>query len=61
MSRPDLRLPSTDFGLGKLTIQFHPSRSLKSSSSEHPFLLDLQEKSEMFDKAASKYSAKVPS
>ncbi|KAI9845163.1 MAG: hypothetical protein M1837_005048 [Sclerophora amabilis] len=33
--------------------------SLQSTSPEHPFLRDLQEKSALFDKAAAKYSAKV--
>ncbi|KAH0537317.1 hypothetical protein FGG08_005871 [Glutinoglossum americanum] len=33
--------------------------SLKTASPEHPFLLDLQEKEAVFDKAAAKYSAKV--
>ncbi|KAI9812881.1 MAG: hypothetical protein M1827_004399 [Pycnora praestabilis] len=33
--------------------------SLESAAPDHPFLLDLQEKSNLFDKAASKYSAKV--
>ncbi|KAI9767755.1 MAG: hypothetical protein M1840_005436 [Geoglossum simile] len=32
---------------------------LKATAPEHPFLVDLQEKSVMFDKAAAKYSAKV--
>lgn len=34
-------------------------RSLKKADAQHPFLLDLAEKSELFDKAASKYKAKV--
>jgi len=33
--------------------------SLETTSPQHPFLTDLQEKSELFDKAATKYSAKV--
>ncbi|KAI1372903.1 coatomer epsilon subunit-domain-containing protein [Hypoxylon crocopeplum] len=33
--------------------------SLKKASPQHPFLVDLEEKSELFDKAATKYSAKV--
>ncbi|KAH0566522.1 hypothetical protein GP486_000063 [Trichoglossum hirsutum] len=32
---------------------------LKTTSPEHPFLLDLQEKDATFDKAAAKYTAKV--
>lgn len=33
--------------------------SLESTAPDHPFLQDLQEKSDSFDKAAAKYSAKV--
>ncbi|KAI1136179.1 coatomer epsilon subunit-domain-containing protein [Hypoxylon sp. FL0543] len=33
--------------------------SLKKAAPQHPFLVDLKEKSELFDKAAGKYSAKV--
>ncbi|KAI0842459.1 coatomer epsilon subunit-domain-containing protein [Hypoxylon sp. FL0890] len=33
--------------------------SLKKTAPQHPFLVDLKEKSELFDKAAGKYSAKV--
>ncbi|KAK4225350.1 coatomer epsilon subunit-domain-containing protein [Podospora fimiseda] len=33
--------------------------SLAQADPEHPFLTDLNEKSDLFDKAASKYSAKV--
>ncbi|KAL7623429.1 hypothetical protein AAE478_007111 [Parahypoxylon ruwenzoriense] len=33
--------------------------SLKKTAPQHPFLVDLEEKSELFDKAAAKYSAKV--
>ncbi|KAI0164547.1 coatomer epsilon subunit-domain-containing protein [Hypoxylon sp. FL1284] len=33
--------------------------SLKKAAPQHPFLVDLEEKSAMFDKAAAKYSAKV--
>ncbi|MCJ1451323.1 hypothetical protein MMC28_001659 [Mycoblastus sanguinarius] len=35
--------------------------SLESIAPEHPFLTDLQEKSSLFDQAATKYSAKVAS
>ena len=34
---------------------------LKSKAPSHPLLLDLQEKSSLFDNAAAKYSAKVAS
>ncbi|GAW21031.1 hypothetical protein ANO14919_105440 [Xylariales sp. No.14919] len=33
--------------------------SLKNAAPNHPFLTDLEEKSDLFDKAASKFSAKV--
>ncbi|KAI0386810.1 coatomer epsilon subunit-domain-containing protein [Hypomontagnella monticulosa] len=33
--------------------------TLKKAAPKHPFLVDLEEKSELFDKAAAKYSAKV--
>ncbi|KAI1089301.1 coatomer epsilon subunit-domain-containing protein [Rostrohypoxylon terebratum] len=33
--------------------------SLKKHAPQHPYLVDLEEKSALFDKAASKYSAKV--
>ncbi|KAI1389402.1 coatomer epsilon subunit-domain-containing protein [Hypoxylon trugodes] len=33
--------------------------SLKKTAPEHPFLVDLEEKSSLFDKAAAKFSAKV--
>ncbi|OTA88001.1 hypothetical protein M434DRAFT_399203 [Hypoxylon sp. CO27-5] len=33
--------------------------SLQKAAPQHPFLVDLKEKSELFDKAAGKYSAKV--
>ncbi|KAI0891381.1 coatomer epsilon subunit-domain-containing protein [Annulohypoxylon nitens] len=33
--------------------------SLKKNAPQHPYLVDLEEKSALFDKAASKYSAKV--
>jgi coatomer protein complex subunit epsilon len=32
--------------------------SLSSAAPEHPLLVDIQEKSELFDKAAAKYTAK---
>ncbi|KAI0144222.1 coatomer epsilon subunit-domain-containing protein [Hypoxylon sp. NC0597] len=35
------------------------TNSLKKAAPQHPFLVDLKEKSELFDKAAGKYSAKV--
>ncbi|XXH03355.1 hypothetical protein Hte_009753 [Hypoxylon texense] len=35
------------------------SSSLKKAAPQHPFLVDLEEKSALFDKAAAKYSAKV--
>ncbi|KAK4191561.1 coatomer epsilon subunit-domain-containing protein [Podospora australis] len=34
-------------------------RSLEASDAEHPLLVDLAEKSDLFDKAAAKYSAKA--
>ena len=34
-------------------------RALKEKAPEHPLLVDLEQKSEMFDKAAQKYSPKV--
>jgi coatomer protein complex subunit epsilon len=33
--------------------------SLESKAPNHPFLVDLKEKSDMFDEAATKYSAKA--
>jgi coatomer protein complex subunit epsilon len=36
-------------------------RSLKKVDPNHQFLVDLQEKSALFDTAATKYSAKVAS
>ncbi len=33
--------------------------SLKKAAPQHAFLADLEEKSDLFDKAASKFSAKV--
>ena len=33
--------------------------NLESAAPEHAFLTDLEEKSKLFDKAATKYSAKV--
>lgn len=38
-----------------------PTSSLKGIAPEHPLLVDLQEKSSLFDQAAGKYSAKVAS
>ncbi|KAI4863080.1 coatomer epsilon subunit-domain-containing protein [Hypoxylon rubiginosum] len=35
------------------------SSSLKKAAPQHPFIVDLEEKSALFDKAAAKYSAKV--
>lgn len=35
--------------------------TLESAAPEHPMLLDLREKSQLFDQAATKYSAKVAS
>ena len=35
--------------------------SLESAAPEHPMLLDLKEKSQLFDQAATKYSAKAES
>ena len=35
--------------------------SLEGAAPEHPFLVDLREKSQLFDQAATKYSAKVAS
>ena len=35
--------------------------TLSKTAPEHPFLRDLQEKSTLFDQAATKYSAKVSS
>ena len=34
-------------------------RNLKKADPKHPLLVDLEEKSALFDKAATKYSAKV--
>jgi coatomer subunit epsilon len=36
-----------------------PGRSLAKTAPTHPFLVELAEKSDLFDKAASKYSPKV--
>lgn len=41
-----------------MMICFSP-RSLKKADPNHAFLTDLAEKSELFDTAASKFSAKV--
>jgi len=38
-----------------------PYRNLKNVDAQHPLLTDLAEKSELFDKAATKYKAKVAS
>ncbi|KZF19642.1 hypothetical protein L228DRAFT_241400 [Xylona heveae TC161] len=38
-----------------------PLSSLQSAAPEHPLLQDIQEKSELFDKAAAKYTPKVSS
>ena len=35
--------------------------SLESAAPEHPMLVDLREKSQLFDQAATKYSAKAAS
>ena len=35
--------------------------SLESTAPEHPMLVDLREKSQLFDQAATKYSAKAAS
>lgn len=37
----------------------YPNRSLQAVSPNHALLQDLQEKSELFDKAAAKYTAKA--
>lgn len=42
-----------------LANHFVLNSSLESVSPDHDFLQDLKEKSESFDKAATKYSAKV--
>lgn len=42
-----------------LSAMSNLNRSLKMVSPEHPLLLDLQEKSLLFDQASAKYSAKV--
>ncbi|RWA07982.1 hypothetical protein EKO27_g7128 [Xylaria grammica] len=42
---------------GKDTTEI--TSSLKNAAPNHPFLTDLEEKSDLFDKAASKFSAKV--
>jgi coatomer protein complex subunit epsilon len=34
-------------------------RSLEKADAQHPFLVDLAEKNELFDKAATKYKARV--
>lgn len=36
-----------------------PFSSLQKANAQHPFLTDLAEKSDLFDKAATKYKAKV--
>lgn len=46
--------------LWRLTMTFHfPRRTLKKTAPQHAFLTDLQEKSDLFDAAAAKFSAKV--
>lgn len=35
--------------------------SLEEAAPDHPFLVDLRERSQLFDQAATKYSAKVAS
>lgn len=40
-----------------LTVRY---RTLKKTDPKHAFLTDLEEKSALFDKAATKYSVKVP-
>lgn len=45
------------FALSQLTC----CRSLKKADPKHQFFVDLEEKSALFDKAATKYSAKVSS
>lgn len=35
------------------------TRSLRNADAKHPLFVDLAEKSELFDKAAAKYKAKV--
>lgn len=48
-----------DFTLCVLTFSISPRRSLKKTAPQHAFLTDLEEKSQLFDAAASKFSAKV--
>ena len=38
-----------------------PKSNLETVAPEHPMLLDLREKSQLFDQAATKYSARVAS
>ncbi|KAI0472992.1 coatomer epsilon subunit-domain-containing protein [Xylariaceae sp. FL0804] len=45
--------------VGKDPAEF--TNKLKSAAPEHPFLTDLEEKSQLFDKAAAKFSPKVAS
>jgi coatomer subunit epsilon len=48
-----------DLDTGTKGASIETTRSLKAIAPEHPFLVEFQEKSVMFDKAAAKYSAKV--
>lgn len=41
------------------TLSYNVPSSLEKADAQHPFLLDLAEKSELFDKAATKYKAKA--
>ncbi len=45
--------------LTKPAVLIRTPRSLKKAAPEHQFLLDLEEKSALFDKAATKFTAKV--
>ncbi|KAL8910480.1 MAG: hypothetical protein Q9171_004231 [Xanthocarpia ochracea] len=47
--------------MGKTTEQQQYLDELKKGQSDHPLLIDLEEKSSLFDQAAGKYSARVSS
>ena len=56
-TRYDFLYSSHIIVLGMLTV--HLFSTLQKAAPQHPFLVDLEEKSALFDKAATKYSAKV--
>ncbi len=47
--------------MGKTTEQQQYLDELKNGQSDHPLLIDLEEKSSLFDQAAGKYFARVSS